>query len=100
MAAPRALPALTRGRESARARLAGSRLREYLTFLLFVTPNLALLALFSYWPLLQSLLLSFVEWNMIAPERLWVGWDNWRQVLGGAAFRQFALTTLLFTVCS
>lgn len=81
---------------SARAR----RAREWLTFALFVGPNLLLLAVFSYWPLLQNLYLSFTEWDMLSPEKLWVGLDTWTFVLGGSEFRQIAMNTLVFTVFS
>ncbi len=98
------LPASAGTRERAVARpplppLRGA-LRERLTFLAFVAPNLSLLAVFSYWPLVQNVWLSFVEWNMIAPEQLWVGLENWAIVLSGADFRQIALNTLLFTLFS
>ena len=81
---------------SARSR----RVREWLTFALFVGPNLLLLAVFSYWPLLQNLYLSFTEWDMLSPEKLWVGLDTWIFVLGGSDFRQIAMNTLVFTVFS
>lgn len=81
---------------SARAR----RAREWLTFALFVGPNLLLLAVFSYWPLLQNLYLSFTEWDMLSPEKLWVGLDTWTFVLGGSEFRQIAMNTFVFTVFS
>lgn len=81
---------------SARAR----RAREWLTFAMFVGPNLLLLAVFSYWPLLQNLYLSFTEWDMLSPEKLWVGLDTWAYVLGGSEFRQIAMNTLVFTVFS
>lgn len=93
-------PPATQAAPAAPAARTAPALREYLTFLAFVSPNLALLAVFSYWPLLQSLSLSFYEWNMISPDRLWVGLDNWRLVLASSDFRQIALTTLLFTVAS
>ena len=74
--------------------------REWLTFLAFVAPNLFLLALFSYWPLVQSAYLSFVEWDMISPEKLWVGLDNWKLVLTDKSFHQILGNTLVFTLGS
>lgn len=84
------------GSSSARSRHA----REWPTFALFVGPNLLLLAVFSYWPLLQNLYLSFTDWDMLSPEKPWAGLDTWSFVLGGSEFRQIALNTLVFTVCS
>src|SRR5882724_8412241 len=56
-------------------------LREWLTFAAFVGPNLLLLTIFSYWPLVQNLALSFTEWDMISPEKRFVGLDNWITIL-------------------
>lgn len=74
--------------------------REWLLFAAFVGPNLAILALFSYWPLVQNVGLSFVEWDMIAPEKRFVGLDNWIAVLTDGRFWQIGLTTVLFTLSS
>jgi multiple sugar transport system permease protein/sn-glycerol 3-phosphate transport system permease protein len=70
--------------------------RERLTFAAFVAPNLLLLAVFTYWPLLQNLYLSFVDWDMISPDKLWVGLDNWRLVLTDPKFWRIALNTVVF----
>ena len=54
---------------------------EYLTFLAFVVPNLVLLGVFSYWPLVQNISLSFTDWDMISPDKRFVGLANWISVL-------------------
>jgi ABC-type sugar transport system permease subunit len=74
--------------------------REWLLFLAFVAPNLFLLAVFSYWPLIQNVGLSFVEWDMISPDKRFVGLANWTAVLGDGRFWQIALNTVVFTVFS
>jgi ABC-type sugar transport system permease subunit len=75
-------------------------LGEWLTFAAFVGPNLLLLATFSYWPLIQNIALSFTEWDMISPEKRFVGLDNWTTILTGSRFWQIALNTATFTVGS
>ena len=82
------------------ARLSRRETREWLTFLAFVIPNLCFLGLFSYWPLVQNAYLSFVEWDMISPEKLWVGLDNWRLVFADRIFQRILLNTFVFTVGS
>src|SRR3954453_4913092 len=77
-----------------------SRAREPLLFLLFVSPNLLLLGVFSYWPLIQTTALSFTDWDMISPDKNFVGLDNWITVLTSNRFWQIALNTLVFTVGS
>jgi len=73
---------------------------EWLTFVAFVGPNLILLAIFSYWPLIQNIALSFTEWDMISPDKRFVGLDNWAAVLINSRFWQIVLNTATFTVGS
>jgi multiple sugar transport system permease protein/sn-glycerol 3-phosphate transport system permease protein len=82
---------------------AGPRRREvgeWLTFAAFVAPNLLLLTIFSYWPLLQNVGLSFTEWDMISPVKRFVGFDNWLTIFTSTRFWQIALNTATFTVGS
>jgi multiple sugar transport system permease protein/sn-glycerol 3-phosphate transport system permease protein len=54
---------------------------------LYLAPFLALLVLFTYWPLIQTVHLSFLSWNMmpgVTPE--FVGFANYRDVAGSALF--------------
>ena len=51
--------------------------REWLMFLLLVGPNFLLFGIFVYWPLIYNAYLSFVRWDMLAPVKVWVGWDNY-----------------------
>ncbi len=74
--------------------------REWLTFVAFVAPNFILLAIFAYWPLLQNLALSFTSWDMISPDKEFVGLDNWISVLSSGEFWQIALNTATFTIGS
>jgi ABC-type sugar transport system permease subunit len=54
---------------------------------LYLAPFFALLALFTYWPLVQTVYLSFMSWNMMpdTPMRL-VGLANYRDVAQSALF--------------
>ena len=97
------LPALldqARARQMAPGRFAGLLSREWLLFVVFVAPNLLLLGAFSYWPLVQSVALSFVEWDMISPDKQFVAFENWLGVLESPRFWQIALNTLVFTLGS
>jgi ABC-type sugar transport system permease subunit len=49
---------------------------EWGLFAAFVGPNLFLLAVFAYWPLVQNAALSFTEWDMIATNKRFVGIDT------------------------
>lgn len=78
---------------------AGAR-RDWGLFVLFVGPNLLLLGVFSFWPLVQNVYLSLVEWNMIAPVKTWVGLENWQHVLSSRDFPIVLRNTVVFTVGS
>jgi len=74
--------------------------REWMTFVAFVAPNLLLLAVFAYWPLIQNFMLSFTEWDMISPDKRFVGLQNWISVLTSTRFWSIAANTAIFTVGS
>src|SRR5262245_37599936 len=62
------------------------RLGEWGLFALLVGPNLLLLAAFTYWPLLYNGYLSLVDWNMLSPEKSWVGTANYRELSADPRF--------------
>ncbi|MBV8719333.1 MAG: sugar ABC transporter permease [Chloroflexi bacterium] len=74
--------------------------REWLTFAAFIAPNLILLSIFAYWPLIQNFTLSFTEWDMISPDKRFVGLDNWIAILSSARFWNITLNTATFMVGS
>lgn len=77
-----------------------TRRRDGLVFLAFIIPNFVAIALFSYWPLVRNVWLSFTYWDMIAPEPIWVGIDNWVEVLTSKTFVRVSMNTLVFTTVS
>ncbi|NBX47531.1 MAG: sugar ABC transporter permease, partial [Chloroflexi bacterium] len=46
--------------------------RDLIIFIAFIAPNVVTLCVFSYWPMIRNLWLSFTYWDMIAPEPLWI----------------------------
>lgn len=77
-----------------------SEWRERFLFLAFLGPNVLLFIIFTYWPLVYNVYLSFVSWNFIRPEKRWVGLANYTRVLGDAQFHQIFMNTVVFTVAS
>ncbi|HST41963.1 MAG TPA: sugar ABC transporter permease [Conexibacter sp.] len=59
---------------------AGDR-REAITGYLFIAPALALFALLGVYTVAYGLRLSFVEWNGFSPTRIFVGLDNFKDLL-------------------
>lgn len=63
---------------------------------LLVLPALAFLGLFVYWPVLQVALLSFFEWNLVSPEREFVGLENFVGLFGDPGFYLILFRSLLY----
>ena len=73
------------------------RRREYIAFLLFILPNTALLLIWIYWPLIDSLYLSTTSWNLLSPEKPFVGLDNYLRLLENEDFALVLKNTVYFT---
>lgn len=54
--------------------------------LCFLLPALGLALIFDYWPALQSLRLMFFNWNLVATDARFVGWQNFQTILGDPRF--------------
>lgn len=74
------------GRPRAGGRRAVATARPYA----FVLPALLFVGLFVYWPLLQVMLLSLYEWNMVSPRRF-VGSGNFRSLFADAELASLLL---------
>jgi ABC-type sugar transport system permease subunit len=57
-----------------------ARIRKNIVAYVFIAPAFALMAIFLIYPIIQSLLLSFYEWNGIAP-RVYIGLENFERLL-------------------
>lgn len=74
--------------------------REWLIFTLFVGPNLLLFSVFTFWPLVYNVYLSFVNWNFLRPRMPFVWFDNYIDVFTDRQFWEIVLNTFSFTVWS
>lgn len=63
---------------------------------LFLLPSIFFFVVFSYWPLLQNLYLSFFSWNMVSPTMQFVGIDNYTAVLGSEELIKILANTVVF----
>ena len=66
-------------------RLRSRAARRAVTGYLFLLPALALMAVFTFYPFVQGLALSFQEWDGIGGTA-WVGLSNYQRVLGDNIF--------------
>ena len=74
--------------------------REWLIFLAFAGPNVALFAIFTYTPLVNNLILSFNDWNMISPDKTFVGLQNYIDIFNDSQMGRVVLNTFVFTAAS
>jgi len=72
--------------------------RDVLLMLAFAGPNFFFLAVFSYWPIIYNGYLSMVDWDMIAPDKVFVGLANYVDLATDPDFLQILLNTLVFSV--
>lgn len=63
---------------------------------LFLLPSIFFFVVFSYWPLLQNLYLSFFSWNMVSPNMKFVGIENYTAVLGSEELIKILANTVVF----
>lgn len=71
-----------------------------LWFLLLAGPNVALLLVFVYRPLLQSFYLSTLQWNLGSPVARQIGLGNYVELVTSRGFGQVVTTTVVFTVAT
>lgn len=74
------------------------RRRGYLLFAAFALPNLALIAVFSYWPIIENIYLSFTTWDFISPQADFVGLLNYEVLFSSWSFPGVLLRTLVWVV--
>jgi len=66
---------------------------------LFLTPSLAILAVFVLWPMCQAGYLSLTRYNLMQTAQ-WVGLGNYRQMLHDPAVRNALRNTLVYAAVS
>jgi sn-glycerol 3-phosphate transport system permease protein len=71
-----------------------------LWFLLLAGPNLALLLVFVYRPLIQSFYLSTLQWNLGSPVARSVGLGNYIEWFTAPSTGRVVLTTVVFTLAT
>nr|WP_246336409.1 sugar ABC transporter permease [Flexivirga oryzae] len=63
-------------------------------------PNLVLLVIFTYRPLLDDFRLSFTDWNIAAPVAHYIGFANYKTWWHDPNSHEVLINTLIFTVCA
>lgn len=64
----------------------------------FAAPAIILLSTFVFYPLIYSLYLSMTNWNMIKPNKQFIGFENYSKIFSGDMFAQVMKVTFTFTL--
>ena len=72
-------------------------LRDKKAFFVFLVPGLLFYLLSVFYPILESLRLSFIKWNGITPQQF-VGLDNYRRLFQDPVFYKALINNLIYLV--
>jgi len=67
-------------------------------FLVFISPMIIGLAVFTFTPIVWGLLISFSEARNTVSIGNWIGWDNYHAVLSDPQFRRSLRTIIVFSI--
>lgn len=63
---------------------------------LFIAPALFIFLVFSIYPIINMVQLSFYEWNLISPEKVFVGFQNFISLFQDVEFQQTLWNTFIY----
>jgi multiple sugar transport system permease protein len=75
-----------------------ARRLEKLEAYLFLVPSAALLVVFVFLPMVYALYVSFHRWNLISPVKVFVGLDNYTELLSSDLFWRIVGNTAKYTL--
>jgi ABC-type sugar transport system permease subunit len=70
--------------------------KAYGLFALLAFPNMILIAVFAYWPVVGNIFLSLTSWDMVAPQPLFIGIDNYIRLFTDPDFMDVMGRTLVW----
>lgn len=74
--------------------------RRNLRYYLFLVPAFVFLGLFVYWPIVWSVYLSLMRWNLLNPLPRYTGLENYETLLRSETFWQIVLNTGVYLLGS
>ncbi len=66
----------------------------------FLLPVLLLMAIFLFYPIVQTFINSFTQWNGISADKVFNGWSNWNKLVHDPKFWQAFLNNVKIMVLS
>jgi multiple sugar transport system permease protein/sn-glycerol 3-phosphate transport system permease protein len=82
---------------SALARAIRRDWRDWLTFILFVGPNVGLFVIFTYYPLFRNFVLAFQDYNIFTDTGEWIGFQNFERFFSNPITSKVFVNTIIFT---
>lgn len=78
-------------------RVSRAHRRRTTTALLFLAPSLAVLAVFTLWPMVQAAYLSLTQYNLLTPPK-WIGLENYIKLAQDPQVLNALVNTVIYTV--
>lgn len=60
--------------------------KETLEAYLYLLPTLAILGMFSFYPVVKSVIISFYDWHLLRKEQYFIGFENYQKLLSDRNF--------------
>ena len=76
------------------------RVQDYLTIFLFLLPAFVLFLLFIIYPIFRAVYYSLFNWNGLGPATVFVGLNNFKQILTDQVFIKAVMNCLLIVILS
>jgi len=76
------------------------RVQEYLTIFLFLLPAFVIFLLFIIYPIFRAVYFSLFNWNGLGPATVFVGLNNFKQILTDQVFIKSVTNCLLIVILS
>ncbi|MCZ4077178.1 sugar ABC transporter permease [Rhodococcus sp. H36-A4] len=73
---------------------------DYALFLILLGPNLVLLVVFTYRPLIENFQFSFYDWNLSSPTSKFIGLENYREWFSRDDTWTIVGNTVVFTIAA
>lgn len=73
-------------------------LRQMATAYFLIGPALVLFTIFTFIPMVETFVMSFTNRSLVSTSTQWVGWYNYREILGSSAFWQAFFNTTIFAI--
>lgn len=71
-------------------------LKERSLTLVLLLPTLLVFTVFMFWPLISTIHMSFLDWNMVSPNKEFVGFKNYIELFGNPQMKKIMINTIWY----